>query len=135
MSTFEAEDQAVIAAEEQRKAREDAERRRAKFEAEGRLASKLVGKFPRDKLADVAIAAAGRIAADVLTGNVQIRHGTDAAAAIKALMEVGRMEKGEAVPGMEASPEEKRENIKQLQDQLAERRRDAERAPAAVPGA
>lgn len=127
--TFTDESRAVTRADAEESKRKEAEEARAKFEHGERLAGILTGKLTRDGIADKAFAAANRVITDVLLGNVPMRNGADAAATIRALMEVGRLEKGEATSYVEhATPDERRSAILRLQDELGERRKELERA-------
>lgn len=136
MGTFEEQAKAVTRVDAEESKRKEAEEARAKFEHGEQLAGILTRKLPREGIADKAFAAANRLVTDVLLGNVPMRNGADAAATIRALMEVGRLEKGEATGYIEhATPEERRSAIMRLQDELGERRREAERAKPPEPAA
>lgn len=125
----------VVRAEAEEEARKAAERKRAEFEMKVAVTEHLTGRLPREGMAPVFFAAARRIAMDLLLGNTPIRNGSDASAAISALMSAGRMETGMAgaedltKPPVDRAEAEKR--LKDMQDEVARRReRNAEAAAA-----
>jgi hypothetical protein len=135
--TVDAEVAGVARAEAQLEKRREAEAAKAAHDRQMQLAELLTAELPREGMSELCFAAARKIAVDVLTGHVQIRNGTDAAAAMRALMETGRLEGGEPTGFVEhATPQDRIDNIKRLQTEAQKRRREAERArPPAVASA
>lgn len=111
----------------EREARQVAEKKRAEFEAKVLVTGKLTDSLPRDGMAPVFFAAARRVAMEVLLGNVPIRNGSDAGAAIKALVDAGRLEAGQATSVTEditqppVSREEAEKRLRLLKAAVAER--------------
>lgn len=127
-AAFEDQEARASRAKAEREARDEAERKRAQFEMKVRVTEHLTGRLPRDGLAPVFFAAARRVAMEVLLGNIPIRNGSDAGAAINALMAAGRIEAAggaaddDAVRNPPATPEEARKRLAILQDTAAKRR-------------
>lgn len=111
----------------EREAQQMAEKKRAEFEAKVKVTAKLTDHLPREGMAPVFFAAARRVAMEVLLGNVPIRNGSDAGAAIKALVDAGRIEAGQATTVTEditvppASREEAEKRLKLLKASIVER--------------
>lgn len=119
-------DVAVLAAKSEEEKRILAEQNRAQYIARGKLAEHIVADTPREKMADLMFAAASRVAIDVLTGNVSIRNGTDAAAVINAAVAAGRLERGESTSNVEKTPPSERiARIQELQKVAEERKQEA----------
>lgn len=114
-------------AKAERDAREQAEKKRAEFAMKVAVTEKLTDKLPREGMAPVFFAAARRIGMEILLGNIPIRNGAEAGAAIKALVDAGRLETG-AVPDAPdlsvppASREEAEKRLKLITDEVAKRR-------------
>lgn len=122
----------AMRAEAQRQAHREGEKKRADLEMKVRVTEALTGRLPRDGMAPVFFAAARRIAMDLLLGNIQVRNGTEAGAAINALISAGRLEAGAAEdPGVgditktPASPQEAQARLQLLHAEVAKRRGEA----------
>lgn len=109
---------------------------KAAFSEKRMLAKAMVGMLPREELGDLAFAAANKLATDLITGAIVVRNAGEAAQAIRALVEVGRLEKGESVTGESAVSEERKSAIRDFVDELEARRKAkaAEAKPAAADG-
>lgn len=119
-------------AEAEREAHAKGEKKRAEFEMKVRVTEALTGRLPREGMAPVFFAAARRIAMDLLLGNIQVRNGTEAGAAINALMAAGRLESGAAedpavgdLTKPPATPKEAQARLQLLHAEVAKRRGEA----------
>lgn len=56
----------------------------------------LARTFQRDRLGEYAAAAAGHVLGELVGGRIKVRHGEDAAALLRALVDIARLEAGEA---------------------------------------
>lgn len=132
---FEEQQRRAARAKAERDAREAAEKKRAEFTMKVAVAEKLTDKLPRDGMAPVFFAAARRVAMEVLLGNIPIRNGAEAGAAIKALVDAGRLETGgSTVPADDditkppVNREEAERRLKLIQDEVAKRRAEVNQA-------
>lgn len=125
----------VVRAKAEAEARADAEKKRATFMHKVKVAEVLTGQLPRDGMAPVFFAAARRIATDILLGNIPIRNGTDAGAAVNALMAAGRAEEGGASsePDITKPPADRKQAEARMREirTLARKRAEAEAEQAA----
>lgn len=123
------------------KTRADAEERRARALAQAAVSAQIIASqqsaLDESRLTNGEIlkAAAMKVAMDVLTGVVAIRTGTEAAAAVKALMEMGRLESNESTSntGMTKSHEELLERASAAVEAVRQRQEEAAKADAATP--
>jgi len=99
--------------------REAAVLRRAKITELRDLVADAIEAHPRERLGPAAAAAASSVIASVLTGDVRIRHGEDAAALIRVLVDVARLESGDATShtlNAHLSPDDTLARIRELRD-------------------
>jgi hypothetical protein len=132
---FDEQERRAARAKAERDAREMAERKRAEFAMKVAVTEKLTEKLPRDGMAPVFFAAARRIAMEILLGNIPIRNGSDAGAAIKALTDAGRVEAGSIpdAPDLATPPatrEEAEARLKLIHDEVAKRRAEVQQQQA-----
>lgn len=105
--------------------REEATAKAKQFHAANQLAKRLSEHLKREDLADKAFAAAQKIVNDLLTGVIPVRNATEAANAIKAMVDVGRAEKGEADAALSGlSREEMLKSVMAIRDMAADRTRE-----------
>lgn len=128
---FNEQERRAARAKAERDARETAEKKRADFAMKVAVAEKLTERLPREGMAPVFFAAARRVAMEVLLGNIPIRNGSDAGAAIKALIDAGRVEAGSVpeAPDMTSVPatrEEAEQRLKLIHDEVAKRRAEVQ---------
>ena len=128
---FNEQERRAARAKAERDAREMAEKKRAEFAMKVAVAEKLTEKLPREGLAPVFFAAARRIAMEILLGNIPIRNGSDAGAAIKALTDAGRIEAGSIpdIPDLTTPPatrEEAEARLRLIHDEVAKRRAEVQ---------